>query len=50
MLKSTIGDLGQIVITRGLNAVIEDSEKAHTEVIEALSRYMGGLGRPMRRR
>lgn len=39
---STIGDLGQTVITRGLNATIEQSEDARAEVMDALGRYMRG--------
>lgn len=42
ILKSTIGELGQIVITRGLNSAIEQSQEAHAEVMDALRRYMLG--------
>lgn len=41
-LESKIGDLGQIVITKGLNSAFERSEETQAEIMTALQRYMFG--------
>ena len=42
MFESKIGAVGQVFITGGLKATIEQNEDARREVMRALSRYLSG--------
>ena len=42
MFDSKIGEVGQVVITRGLNDAVAENEETAREVYGALARYLSG--------